>query len=113
MLSCCIIYLRNSRPSDTLTGGIMEGIKVEHNPDEDYLKQQGVLGWPVWTKEVSRFPWKYDDKETCYFIEGDVIVEAEGGQPIQVGKGDLVTFPKGMSCTWNIRKHVKKHYKFG
>jgi uncharacterized cupin superfamily protein len=26
-------------------------------------------------------------------------------------KGDLVTFPEGMSCTWKIRKDVKKHYK--
>ncbi|MFP3875020.1 MAG: cupin domain-containing protein, partial [Thiohalophilus sp.] len=26
--------------------------------------------------------------------------------------GDLVTFPAGMSCTWEIREPVKKHYDF-
>jgi hypothetical protein len=26
---------------------------------------------------------------------------------------DLVTFPAGMSCTWEIRTPVRKHYTFG
>jgi uncharacterized protein len=30
-----------------------------------------------------------------------------------VGAGALVTFPAGMSCTWNITAPVKKHYRFG
>jgi hypothetical protein len=51
-------------------------------------------------------------QETCYFLEGDVIITPNGGQPVQVGKGDLVTFPAGMSCTWEIRSDVKKHYIF-
>ena len=33
--------------------------------------------------------------------------------PFDHGAGDLVTFPAGMSCTWKVRKPVKKHYKFG
>jgi uncharacterized cupin superfamily protein len=91
----------------------MDEIMVEHNPDKDYLRDKGVFSWPVWTKEASEFPWKYDEEETCYFLEGDVIVEPDGGQPVVMGKGDFVTFPKGMSCTWKIRKDVKKHYRFG
>jgi uncharacterized cupin superfamily protein len=42
-----------------------------------------------------------------------VVVTPEGGEAVEMGKGDLVTFPKGMSCTWKIRKNVRKHYKFG
>lgn len=30
----------------------------------------------------------------------------------QVGKGDLVTFPEGMGCTWEVHEAIKKHYKF-
>lgn len=30
-----------------------------------------------------------------------------------MGKEDMITFPKGMSCTWKIRKGVKKHCKMG
>jgi len=88
-------------------------IIIERNPGEHKLKELGVKTWPIWTKETSEFPWFYDDSETCYFLEGDVIVTPEGEEPVEVGKGDLVTFPKGMSCTWKIRKDVKKHYKFG
>ncbi len=91
----------------------MSEIRIQRNPDEEYLKKQGVFGWPVWTKEASEFPWTYDSTETCYFLEGDVVVTPEGGEPVEIGKGDLVTFPAGMSCTWKIRKDVKKHYRFG
>jgi len=62
---------------------------------------------------VSNFPWTYEDKEICYLLEGDVIVTPDGGEPVQIGKGDLVTFPAGMSCTWDILTPVRKHYRFG
>lgn len=89
------------------------GITIHRQPEPATLDAMGVLQWPIWTKGVSEFPWTYDDTETCYFLEGDVIVTPDGGEAMQVGKGDLVTFPKGMSCTWNIRQAVKKHYSFG
>ena len=68
--------------------------------------------WPIWEKEVSEFPWEYGDNETCLFLEGDVIVTNESGETFHCKKGDYVTFPKGMKCTWKINKSVKKHYKF-
>lgn len=88
-------------------------IQVEHQPTQERLNQLSVFSWPIWTKEVSEFPWTYDSQETCYFLEGDVIVTQSDGQTVQVGKGDLVTFPAGMSCTWNVKSDVRKHYKFG
>lgn len=88
-------------------------IKIERQLSQEHLNQLGVFKWSIWTKEISEFPWTYDEAETCYFLEGDVIVTPDGGQPVQVGKGDLVTFPAGMSCTWNIKQDVRKHYQFG
>lgn len=87
-------------------------IKIERQPSQEYLDEIGVSKWDIWQKEVSKFPWSYDTQETCYFLEGEVIVTPDGGQPIEMGKGDLVTFPSGMSCTWEIKKSVKKHYCF-
>jgi uncharacterized protein len=95
-----------------MTMEIME-ITVEHQPSPEKLNELGVSNWSIWTKEASEFPWTYDDRETCYLLEGEVIVTPKGGQPVQFGKGDLVTFPAGMSCTWKILKDVKKHYRFG
>lgn len=90
----------------------MKEIEIERQPAEDRLDALGVREWPIWTKEVSTFPWTYDDAETCYLIEGDVLVRPEGGPPVRIGKGDLVTFPAGMSCTWEVRSPVSKHYTF-
>ena len=91
----------------------MNKIMVEKNPGEERLRELGVSKWGIWTKEVSKFPWQYDESETCYFLEGDVIVTPEGRKPLRIGQGDLVTFPQGMSCVWDIRKPVRKHYRFG
>lgn len=88
-------------------------IQIKHQPTQEHLNQLGVYSWPIWTKETSEFPWTYDVTETCYFLEGDVLVIPEGGTPVEMKQGDLVTFPAGMSCTWNIRRDVRKHYKLG
>ena len=73
-------------------------------PAAEELEELGVKNWPIWEKEKSRFNWHYAEKETCYFLEGEVEIETETGGKINIGKGDLVTFPKGLSCTWNIKK---------
>lgn len=91
----------------------MTEIRIDRNPTDERLKALDIFRWPVWTKEVSEFPWHYTEEETCYFLEGDVVVTPEGGDPVPMGKGDLVTFPMGMHCTWKIRKDVRKHYRFG
>ena len=88
-------------------------ISVTSQPSPEQLEQLGVFSWSIWSKEVSEFPWTYDEAETCYFLAGDVIVTPDGGNPVKMGQGDLVTFPAGMSCTWKINQDVKKHYKFG
>lgn len=90
----------------------MSEIQIEHQPEPQRLQELGVTDWSIWTKEVSEFPWTYDAEETCYFLEGDVVVTLEDGRAVSMGAGDLVTFPKGMSCHWLIKQAVKKHYVF-
>ena len=91
----------------------MSNIKIDHQPGEAQLKELGVADWPIWEKDASEFPWQYDAAETCYILEGDVVVTPDDGEPVQMGKGDLVTFPAGMSCRWTIRQAIRKHYRFG
>jgi uncharacterized cupin superfamily protein len=90
----------------------MKSILCEHKPSPMKLEVLGVYDWPIWKKEVSKFPWKYDRQETCYLLRGKVIVTPDGGEPQEFGRGDLVTFPAGLSCTWEILAPVEKHYDF-
>jgi hypothetical protein len=91
----------------------MAEITIIDDPSEEQLAELGVRSWPTWSAEVSTFPWSYDEPETCYFLEGEVVVTPDGGCPVRIGKGQLVTFPAGMSCTWQVRVPVHKHYQFG
>ena len=86
-------------------------IKIE-KPTEKQLADLGVKSWPIWTKEPSTFDWHYDEQEICYFLEGEVTVKTKD-ETVSFGKGELVTFPQGLDCTWQISEFVKKHYKFG
>ena len=82
-------------------------------PTEEELKKLDVESWGIWSKEKSKFDWSYNDIETCYILEGEVEVTAEDGQKVEFKKGDLVQFPKGLNCTWNVKKPVRKYYNFG
>jgi len=85
-------------------------IKVE-KPTQQYLDERKVKSWPTWEKEVSRFDWHYDETEECYLLEGKVVIETKDGK-VEFGVGDFVTFPAGLSCVWDIKKPVRKHYNF-
>jgi uncharacterized cupin superfamily protein len=74
------------------------------------MERMGVFAWPTWGCEASVFPWRYDAKESCYILAGEVTVEA-GDQTVSFGAGDLVVFPAGLDCTWNVTQPVRKHYK--
>lgn len=86
-------------------------IKVE-KPEKSQLESSGVMSWPIWEKEISEFDWHYDSTEECYLLEGRVIVKTEDGDEVEFGKGDYVTFPRGLSCRWEVKEPVKKHYTF-
>ena len=86
-------------------------ITVER-PTADRLNELKVTSWAIWTKEPSTFDWHYDERETCYFLEGEVVVKTDKGEVV-LRPGDLATFPRGLSCTWHVSKAVRKHYRFG
>ena len=66
---------------------------------------------PVWTCGASEFEWHYDNEEICLVIEGEVIIKY-GSESVSFSAGDLVVFPKGLSCVWQVKKAVRKHYVF-
>lgn len=88
--------------------------KIEkEKPDQGKLDELGIDNWSPWECEPSSFPWQYGDKETAYVFEGRVTVETQDGDKVDIEPGDLVTFPKGMKCTWTVHEKIRKVYKFG
>ncbi|KAF5942234.1 hypothetical protein HYC85_019876 [Camellia sinensis] len=99
--------------STTTTPTEKLGIKIQKNPPESKLTQLGVRNWPKWGCPPSKFPWTYSSKETCYLLKGKVKVYPDGSdEAVEIGAGDFVEFPKGMSCTWDVSETVDKHYNF-
>ncbi len=90
----------------------MRKIAIEHNPAQERLDALDVARWPTWGHGAATFAWHYDETETSYFLTGEVVVTPDGGEPVTIRQGDLATFPAGMSCTWEIRQAVRKHYRF-
>ena len=88
-------------------------IEVVSQPDQEFLEKKGVFNWGTWGCGVSKFPWTYDSAESCYLLAGQVTVTpSDGRAPATFGKGDFVTFPAGMSCTWDVSEAVQKHFLF-
>jgi uncharacterized cupin superfamily protein len=91
----------------------MRKIKIESHPDAARLSKLKVDGWPEWEKASSTMSWNYVEDEVSYILEGRAIVVPEGGDPVEISKGNLVTFPSGMSCVWTIVEPIRKRYRIG
>ena len=86
-------------------------ISIEKNPAQSRLTALNVTKWSTWQKEISVFPWTFLEQEIAYILEGECVITPANGKPITFGKGDLVTFPAGMTASWEVKKALHKHYK--
>ncbi len=85
---------------------------IVRKPDE--TETEKCKNWPIWTCQKSTFDWDYTQTETCLLLEGAVTVadRPDTGESVSFGPGDLVVFPVGLKCVWQINDDVKKHYSF-
>lgn len=88
----------------------MEKIIIKKLTDREF-EQRKINSWPIWEKEISKFPWTYDKDEECFILEGEITVYVNS-KTYHIKKSDFVFFPKGLSCVWEIKKEVKKYYNF-
>jgi len=85
-------------------------IRVERLTEEQ-IKALGTDTWTPWECEPKTFDWHYDDNEDAYVFEGRVKVKTPQGE-VEFGAGDVVHFPKGLSCTWHVIEKIRKVYRF-
>lgn len=89
----------------------MEDIILKKNISKEELEKYNIDNWPIWSSPAETFSWEYEEKEICYILEGSVKVKYNNKE-IEFTKGDLVIFPAGLKCVWEVIEPVKKVYKF-
>ncbi|XP_010438403.1 PREDICTED: uncharacterized protein LOC104722003 [Camelina sativa] len=103
-------------------------IIVEKKPSQARLDELKFKSWPKWGCSPGKYHLIYEAEEICYILRGRVKVYpkpppsssssassssvAEVEWCVEFAAGDIVTFPKGLSCTWDVSQSVDKHYIF-
>ena len=62
----------------------------------------------VWHCTPCRFTWDYTWDEFVMIVDGEVIIEEDGGEPYTLRAGDCIYFTPGLKTTWRIPAYVKK-----
>ena len=57
------------------------------------------------------FDWEYPQDERAYVKTGKVVVHTDQGA-VEIQAGDIVLFPKGLRCRWEVKQTIKKVYRF-
>ncbi|OIW21332.1 hypothetical protein TanjilG_32423 [Lupinus angustifolius] len=91
-------------------------ITIETNPPNSRLEELNVKYWPKWAGPPGKYHVKYEAEQICYLLKGKVKVyprpTESSSEFVEFGAGDLVIFPEGLCCTWEVFIAVDKYYKF-
>jgi uncharacterized protein len=79
---------------------------------EEEFAERKISSWPLETIEKSRFERIFESEESFYMLEGDLWIDTPT-MIYHIFPGDLITFPKGLKCTWAIWKRVGMHHHIG
>lgn len=64
-----------------------------------------------WRCEPGVSEWNFTDLgEVIHVLKGRITVTEEGGEPVELGPGDVASFPTGWKGTWNITETLEKFY---
>jgi len=58
-------------------------------------------------------PWTPEQRETVHVVEGSVRIEFETGPDLELGPGDIASFPAGLAMTWHVSTPFKEVWFFG
>ena len=61
-----------------------------------------------WECTAGKFHWNFAWDEFVHIIEGEVVIQEEGGKTVTLRRGDLAHFPQGMKSVWTVPNYVRK-----
>jgi uncharacterized protein len=74
------------------------------------LWENGPLSAGIWECTAGPSYWVQNENEVIQVLSGRMTVTIDGGEPVELGAGDLAVFPKGWSGTWDIHETIRKVY---
>jgi uncharacterized cupin superfamily protein len=80
-------------------------------PEQRKLDELGIDSWSSWDCDPSVFDWEYAEEEVAYVYKGKVKVTTEF-EVVEIKGGDLVVFPKGLKCKWEVIERIEKVFMF-
>jgi uncharacterized cupin superfamily protein len=64
----------------------------------------------IWQCAPGPSRWTLETNEVIHLVAGRMTVTPDGGEPAEIGTGDMAVFPKGWTGTWDIHETVRKVY---
>jgi uncharacterized cupin superfamily protein len=64
----------------------------------------------IWQCAPGPSRWTLETNEVIYLVAGRMTVTPDGGEPAEIGAGDVAVFPVGWTGTWDIHETVRKVY---
>ncbi|KMO79343.1 hypothetical protein BST22_24105 [Mycolicibacterium chubuense] len=71
---------------------------------------EGAQSAGIWQCSPGPSYWRQDENEVIYVLSGRMTVTPDGGEPLEVGAGDIAVFPLGWTGTWVIHETLRKVY---
>ena len=64
----------------------------------------------IWQCTPGPSHWSLETTRSSTWSSGRMTVTPDGGEPAEIGAGDIAVFPKGWKGTWDIHETVRKVY---
>ncbi len=86
----------------------MERILIEKAASPSKLEVLGVEAWPLEKLPSGRHVLDYATSEECCLVEGEAVLRCNR-QVEEVGAGDLLFIPRGVTVVWETAAGLEYH----
>lgn len=70
--------------------------------------EEGDSSAGIWECAPGQSYWRLTTHEVIHVVSGRMTVIADGGQPLELGAGDVAVFPRGWAGSWEIHDTLRK-----
>lgn len=72
--------------------------------------EDGVVVTGIFACEPATTRYRLEQRETIHVLEGQVRIELDSGDAVELGPGDIATLPAGHMSTWTFRTPFKEFF---